>query len=201
MAGDPFVRPERPVRGCLSKKGILQAKALRKRLAGEKIDIVFSSSYGRAIQTAEIATAGRRIPIKIFEFLREWTPDRSLKNLPSTKYEEIERMNADRYAEQTWKTELGEGTFDMYARICPPFLKELEDLGVKAACGGFVPEKKARDISIAVFAHGGSLNTLISFILESRPFPVGRFSFRHTGVATMEFTEKKGVFHPSLVIE
>ncbi|HOK04396.1 MAG TPA: histidine phosphatase family protein [Victivallales bacterium] len=200
MAGDPFVKPLPPVKKCLSKKGIRQAKKLGKKLSTENIDIAFSSPYGRALQTAEIALT-KKIPIKILDFLHEWMPDTKLSNLPSTKYEKIQKMNSELYAEQTWKTELGEGTFDMYARICPPFLKELEKLGIKAACGGYLLTKRAEKLNIAVFAHGGTLNILLSFILELRPFPVGRFSFLHTGIAKIKFSEKKNIFYPSLEIE
>lgn len=199
MAGDPFIKPRIPVRGCLSPKGIKQANNLKKRLKSEKIDLAFSSPYGRALQTAQIAL-GKKFPIEILDFLHEWLPNPSLKDLPSTKFEEIERMNSERYAEQTWKTELGEGTFDMYARICPPFLKKLETIGIKAGCGGFILDEKAKNLSIAIFAHGGTLNILLSFLLELRPFPINRFSFTHTAVAKLSFIEMKGIFYPTLQI-
>ena len=201
MAGDPFITPEQPVTGSLSEvKGIPQAKQLAEAVKKIKIDKAFSSPFGRALQTAEIALKDRNIPINILPYMYEWMPNRSLDKIPSTEFEEIHKKWGNAYPEETWKTDLGEGTFDMYARICPPFLTTLATLGVHARHGGYVLDKPAEDLSIAVFAHGGSLNTLLSFLLDIRPFPVGKFSFTLTGVAEINFTERKGVYYPELVI-
>ncbi|HCE44696.1 MAG TPA: hypothetical protein DET40_14235 [Lentisphaeria bacterium] len=198
IAGDPFICPERPVKGSLSEKGVKQAKLLAKTLKGEKFDLAISSSYGRALQTAEIVLNGRKTPIRICDFMKEWMPDRHLEKLPKTEFEAIQKLASGFHAEETWKTDLGEGCFDMYARICPAFLKELDKIGIHARLGGYVVDKKAKDLSIAVFAHGGSLNVLLSFILELRPFPIGRFAFEQTGYATVKFQECKGISYPTL---
>ncbi len=199
MAGDPFVRPSRPVSGSLSERGVTQAKRLRNTLAEARIDHVFTSSYGRAIQTAEIALAGRDIPFDILECLIEWQPNPKLKAV-STEHEKILRMNEERYAEETWKTELGEGTFDLYARVCPGFLKAIERLGLHPRMGGLIPDPGKEDLCLAVFAHGGSLGVLLSFLLELRPFPISRFSFQLTGMARVDFSERQGIFYPQLVV-
>lgn len=198
MAGDPFVCPKRPVMGCLSKKGIEQARRLAKALEKEKFDIAISSSYGRALQTAEIVLKERKTPIRICDFMREWTPDRRLEKLPKTEFEAIQKRTSKCFAEETWKTDLGEGCFDMYARICPMFLKELDTLGIHARMGGYVVDKKAADLSIAVFAHGGSLGILLSFLLEMRPFPISRLAFEQAGYATVNFLECSGISYPTL---
>jgi broad specificity phosphatase PhoE len=201
MKGDPFVTPESPVTGSLSEdEGIPQAEALAKALKGRKVDKAFSSPFGRALQTAEVALKGRDIPITILPYMYEWMPDRSLEEIPSTEFEQIHDRWNDAYPEETWKTDLGEGCFDMYARICPAFLKTLDSIGVHSRYGGYVIDESAKDLSIAVFAHGGSLNILLSFLLEIRPFPAGRFSFHLTGVAELNYTERKGVYYPELVI-
>ncbi|SDC27326.1 Broad specificity phosphatase PhoE [Paenibacillus sp. UNCCL117] len=200
LAGDPFICPERPVKGCLSEMGIRQAEATGEALKDEKYDFAFSSPYGRALQTAEVVLAGRNMDIKILPFIYEWMPNRDLENLPQTAFEEIQRQSQDAYAEETWKTELGEGYYDMCARIIPPFLKELMKLGIHSRMGGFVPENHAKDLSIVVFAHGGSLGVLLNFLLGVRPFPVGSFSFEHTGVAVIDFVERKSIFYPILKI-
>ncbi|WP_438449249.1 histidine phosphatase family protein [Gorillibacterium sp. sgz5001074] len=201
MAGDPFVCPERPVRGCLSEAyGVLQAKATAEALKHKIYTHAFSSPYGRALQTAEIVLAGRDTDLRVLPFLYEWMPNRELEKLPSTVHEEMERQAGDAYAEETWKTELGEGYYDMCARIIPPFLKELGGLGVHGRMGGFVLEERARELSLAVFAHGGTLGVLLGFLLGVRPFPVSSFSFELTGVAELDFTERKGIAYPRLII-
>ncbi len=198
IAGDPFVCPQRPVKGSLSPKGIKQAKAAGKALKDVKFDMAFSSPYGRALQTAEIVLAGRNTPIKVLPFMVEWLPDRSLEKLPKTEFESIQKRTSSFYAEETWKTDLGEGCFDMYARICPPFLKALDRIGVHPRMGGYVIDAKSKNLSVAVFAHGGSLNILLSFLLELRPFPIGHFAFEHAGAATVRFQECKGISYPIL---
>lgn len=201
MAGDPFVCPERPVTGCLSEEvGIRQAEATGEALKNEIYDYAFSSPYGRALQTAEIVLAGRSLDIGIMPYLYEWMPNRELEKVPSTVFEEMQRQAGDAYAEETWKTELGEGYFDMCARIVPPFLKDMSKIGIHSRMGGFVPEAGAEKLSVAIFAHGGSLGVLMNFLLGVRPFPVASFSFEHTGVAVIDFVDRKGIYYPRLIV-
>jgi broad specificity phosphatase PhoE len=200
MTGDPFVTPSPPVDGCLSDRGVRQAETLAECLRASHIDHVLCSSYGRAIQTAEIALAGRDIPLEICHFLREWEPNRDLADLPDTDFEAIQKQHAELFAEETWHTEMGEGCYDMYARIIPPFLAKLADLGIRPGQGGFVPEKRVRHLVVAVFAHGGSLNILLSHLLGVQPFPIAAFNFALTGMATVEFVERQGIHYPCLRI-
>ncbi len=201
MAGDPFLCPERPVSGCLSEDcGVIQAEETAAALKDETYDYAFSSPYGRALQTAEIVLAGRDMDIRILPYMHEWLPNRELEKIPSTAFEAIQRDAGNTYAEETWKTEMGEGYFDMCARIIPSFLKELSTIGWHSRMGGFVPEPQARSLSAVVFAHGGSLGVLLGFLLGVRPFPVGSFAFEHTGIAVIDFAERHGIYYPQLVL-
>jgi len=201
IAGDAFVCPARPVSGCLSApRGLGQAHTAAERFKGVQFDIALASPYGRALQTCEAVLDGRDIPVKILPCLREWLPNPVLETLPSTQFEEIQRACSNLYAEETWKTELGEGCYDLYARVVPPFLEALAKLGIHARLGGYVLEAQAQELSIAVFAHGGSLNILLAHFLELRPFPVARFQFELAAAATLRFEERHGVFYPQLLI-
>ena len=200
-AGDPFATPGRQAHGFLSESpGIEQAVKLRKYFEKEKIDVILCSNLGRAIQTAEIAVEKGCRNFVICDFLKEWMPNPELKTAPSTRFEEIMRQQRENFAEDTWKTELGEGAFDLMARICPPLLLELKKIGIHARYGGFVPSDEGRNLSVAIFAHGGSLNVILSFLLNLQPFPVSRFAFSLTGVAEIEFSEMNGVYYPRLNI-
>jgi len=202
MDGEPFICPQSPVSGCLTEEiGVLQAKETANALKGMKFDYAFSSPYGRALQTAEIVLEGRNMDINILLFMHEWLPNLEVDYAESTVAEEIYKRHKDDYAEETWKTELGEGHFEMCSRIIPPFLKELDKLGIHNRMGGFVPEEFAKDISIVVFAHGGSLGILINFLLGVRSFAVSSFTFEHTGVALLEFSERHGIYYPQLVVQ
>ncbi len=198
--GDPFGEPGRNAKGFISAKGLNQAARLAEAIKGRKIDVVLCSPIGRAVETAERALVGKKTKFIICDFLKEWMPSPEFRESQGTRFEEILKQNADRYAEETWKTELGEGTFDLYARICPPFMKQIASMGIRPMHGGFVPTEKAKKLNIAVFAHGGSLSTLLSFILDIRPFPIGKFAFELTGLAEIGFNEKRGVYYPFLTI-
>lgn len=200
MAGDPYVRPARPVMGCLSPEGVAQAASLGRALRGERLDAAFSSPYGRAMQTAETALAGRDVSLTVVPGLEEWTPSPAFRDATSTVFEAMQERDRERYAEETWKTEQGEGTFDVYARVIPPLLGALAGFGWHHRMGGWVADPGTEDASVAVFAHGGSLNVMLAFLLGVAPFPVGRFSFELTGVATLSFALRRGLFYPSLVL-
>lgn len=203
MAGDPYVRfsdGAKRVEGCLSATGEAQARALCEGLRGVRVDVALSSSYGRALQTAQMALAGRdpAVPIRVVPGLHEWTPSDAFRNATSTEAEAMNARDRLRYAEDTWKTELGEGTFDMAARIVPALLLGLEGVGWHMRHGGWVPDAGTEGKTVAVFAHGGSLGVMMSFVMGLPMFPVGRFSFEKTGVAQISFTERRGVYYPAL---
>lgn len=200
MAGDPFATPPSPVNGCLSKEGIAQAEALSASLADMPIDIALTSPYGRAVETAERALSGRGINIVRVPGLEEWMPSDAFRNAVSTEAEAMLARDRERFAEETWKTELGEGVYDILARTVPALLGALAREGWHHRSGGWQPDAGAESKTVAVFAHGGSLNALLSFLLGVRPFPVGSFSFKHCGVAAVEFTERRGIYHPCLVL-
>ncbi len=200
IAGDPYILPERPVKGCLSELGLQQANTAAEALASETIDVALSSPYGRALQTAEIVMSRQKGEINIVHNLHEWLPAAKMRGLTSTEYAAMEVRDRERYAEETWKTEAGEGAYDMYARIIPSLLDALAQQGWHHRMGAWMPDEGTEDKCIAIFAHGGTHNIVLSFLLGLTPFPVGRFSFDLTGVADIRFTERRNLFYPNLKI-
>lgn len=198
MAGDPFCEPPSPVAGCLNPDGVAQATALGRALASTPVDAAFASPYGRAVETAERALAGRGLEVVRVPGLQEWTPSPGFRDATPTEASAMAARDADRFAEETWKTELGEGTFDVYARVVPALIGALASVGWHPRNGGWVPDPGSEKKTVAVFAHGGSLNAMLSFLLGVRPFPVGCFSFGYCGVATVAFSPRRGVWHPAL---
>lgn len=199
-AGNPFEEPEYPAHGYLSGDGEKQAEALGRALAAEDIHIVWTSKLGRALRTAAIALDHRQVPVRHFGFLNEWMPNPDSRRVGATEWE---KMNADAgslEAEQTWKTPLGEGTLEFLSRVGPPFLHELANLGVHAKHGGFAIEECAADLNLAVVAHGGTLSSLLGFLLKIPPFPVGGFSFELTAVACIRFKKQGSIHYPQLTI-
>ena len=201
MAGDPYATPPSPVTGCLANEGIAQSEALAAALAEIPIDIALTSPYGRAVETAERALAGRGIPLVRVPGLEEWMPSDSFRNAVSTEAQAMLARDRDRFAEETWKTELGEGAYDLLARVVHALLGALAREGWHNRAGGWVPDTGSESKTIAIFAHGGSLNAALSFLLGVRPFPIGSFSFQYCGVATVAFTERRGVYYPCLLMQ
>jgi broad specificity phosphatase PhoE len=196
-SGDTFSCPESPVHGFLSADGVFQAETLRSAMSQFAITHAFTSPYGRAVQTAEIVLRERKVKLQRLDFLREWLPD---SDLDKKKFEKILQRNYKLPAEKLWKTELGEGRFEMCERVCPPFLAELDKLGIHPGNGGFVLEEEAEQYSIAVFAHGGTLALLLEFLLEMRVFPLHRFVFQLASPAIIQLHGHNGVHYPQLII-
>jgi broad specificity phosphatase PhoE len=128
----------------------------------------------------------------------EWNPNPKLEELPEPErviiIDEAEALHLD----EMWKTELGEGTYEMLNRVGPPFLKELSSIGIHRRHGGYVIEEGTEDTSIVVFAHGGSLSTLLTFLMGFPPRPMGYLSFELTGVLCLTFMERQGVYYPRM---
>ena len=198
MAGDPFSRPASPITGALSPEGIKQAEDLRNRLSNIHLDVALTSPYGRAVLTAEIALYKRNIPLKRVPGSEELTPSAAFRDATSTEFEKMQERDNLLYAEETWKTELGEGTFDVYARVVPALLAALAAEGWHNRMGGWVPDEGTENKTIALFAHGGSLGIMLSFLIGVRPFPISPFSFGHTGVANLIYYPRRGNYYPAM---
>lgn len=199
IQGDPWCRPQRPVSGCLSKRGMAQAEATGRALAGHRWHRVYTSPLGRAIQTAEIV-CGRDAPIELLPCLEEWQPNPALAAAPSTVWEEMQRRDADCPLELLWQTDAGEGTYAFFARVIPGILAALDACGCHPRHGGFVIEPGLANAEVAIVAHGGSLGILLSHLLGLRPSPSCVFGFHLAGIATIEFLHRAGVWHPQLAL-
>jgi broad specificity phosphatase PhoE len=201
MKGDPFIEPAPGVSGSLSELGIQQAEETAEILKDWNFTHAFSSSFGRALQTAEAVMKPHDLNIRILPFMHEWMPDRSLENIPSTKAEDIQKQVSELYQDDTWKTPLGEGTLEIAQRIGPPFLEVLREFGITQRHGGYFIPEEVEDMHWVVFAHGGSHGTLSKFLLGLPINNFGLVSFQHTGVMTIAFTpSKERIYYPCILI-
>jgi len=197
MHGDPWCRPSRPVTGCLSERGVAQARATAQALSSRRWHQVFASPLGRALQTAEIV-CGAEAPITILDCLEEWKPNPQLAKAPSTVWEEMMRRDAERPIDMLWQTDAGEGTYAFFARVVPGVLQALDDLGCHPRSGGFVVEPALAEAHVAIVAHGGSLGVLLTHLLGMRPCPGSAFGFQLAGIAELTLVPRAGVCHPQL---
>jgi alpha-ribazole phosphatase len=139
----------------LSKYGIEQAARVSDRLAGEKIDVIYSSDLSRARETAEII-ASRQGMVEICQ----------LPLLREMNFGEAEGMIFDEIKQrypwiavdfQAWRTRSpevrvpnGESIAQLAARVAP-FAEKIK-------------EHKLEE-TVLVVAHGGSLQVLICLLL------------------------------------
>lgn len=200
MCGDPHQFYEPPVTGCLSDLGVRQAEALAEGLSDTKFDYIYSSPLGRALQTAQPLAQRQGVQIKPLAWLREWMPAEQLAD-DSTRFETMMKSLTSLRLEETYKTVAGEGTFEMAHRIIPPFIELMRSHGLRAGHGGYILDNPEDATRIALFAHGGSLGTLLSFILGLPPRPLAPLAFRETGVAVITFVPMVDVWYPQLRIE
>ena len=68
-----FIRHGHPdyKKDCLTELGHKHAQAMVKRLSDEKIDRIYSSSCGRAVETAQHLADARGMNVTLCDFMRE----------------------------------------------------------------------------------------------------------------------------------
>jgi len=138
----------------LSKCGTRQAEDLREFLAGEPLAAVISSSARRAVQTAEIITAGRPgLPVELKDELRE----RSMGEWEGLTFSEA--YERDPRQMKKWLEDPIE---------CPPPGGEsLRDVAVRTLV---LVKRLVRDCSgqtIALISHGGVMRVMLAQMLEA----------------------------------
>jgi broad specificity phosphatase PhoE len=196
MDGDPHRHYEPPVDGCLSELGCRQAAALAEALAPTRFSAIYASPLGRAIQTAQPLATQRELTIGLLPWIVEWKPATVLGECDETQYETMMARAAEIRPEQAWKTPAGEGTLEMAHRIIPPFLKLMAQHGMHAGHGGYLLDNPEDQQRIAIVAHGGSLGTLIGFVLGLPIRPYGSIALAPTGLAVISFVKRVDVWYP-----
>ena len=200
IAGDPHRHFVPPVQGCLSEKGQAQAASLGRALAGVKVDAIYASPLGRAIQTAHSFADPAGVKIDILPWLIEWRPAHILNGGDDANYEKMMKSASELRPEECWKTEAGEGTYEMAHRIVPGWIQVLKRHGVRAGHGGYLLDNEQDAQRIALVAHGGSLGVLVAFILGIPLRPFAPIQFAETGVAVIDFVKQLDVWYPALKI-
>ena len=194
-----FVRHGHPDyrKDCLTELGHPQAEAAAERLKDEKVDKIFSSSCGRAYETAQHIAARHNLSITQLDFMREirWgvpnTDDYvhpwSLVDTWVRDYKDI--MNRE------WKEHVdfkGHEVVESYNTVSAEFDKWLENFGYKRD-GQYYRVTRENDETIMLVSHGGSSSVAISHIFNI-PFS---FFWRaicpnFTAITVVDFDGKEG---------
>jgi len=135
----------------LNEKGYRQVERIGERLAGEKIDAVFSSDLKRALSTADAAIYGRKFEIRKSTDLREM----NYGNAEGMTYGELKEaypeIAASLFNFQTDISFPGGETFTEFASRAEAFLKSLKDY--------------SEDQTILVVTHGGIIKSMVCSLL------------------------------------
>ena len=171
-----FVRHGHPnyKNDCLTELGHLHAEAAAERLKNEKIDKIFSSSCGRAYETAEHIAARHGLDVVKLDFMRElkwgvkntedflhpW--DRSREWVAKSKAVMDLRWDTDE--EYTGRTVTG-----CYYKVAEGIDQWLKTQGLERE-GGYYRITEKNDNVILLTSHAGSSSAALAHIFNM-PFP------------------------------
>ena len=135
----------------LSAAGIRQAERLRRRLAAEKIDAIYSSGLSRASVTAETIASGHRLEVITCAELREINFGK-FEGLTFTEVSQLYPEVAKLWAERNPSLEFPEGeSLDEFSKRVGKFMSRLE--------------KHSAGETILIVAHSGTLRVLMCQLL------------------------------------
>ena len=183
--GDPDYKND-----CLTPLGHLQAEALAQRLKDENIELISSSTNGRAYETAEHTAKLLGLGIKAYDFIREikwgsrdgepllenghpWKTARLMtgegESLLRPDY--AERPPFDRNIVTDFAKKVAEGVDEW-----------LESLGYKRD-GEFYRVIRPDSRNIVMFCHGGSSSAVLSHVFNlPLPFVFATITTGHAGI-------------------
>ncbi|HLY65158.1 MAG TPA: histidine phosphatase family protein [Chloroflexota bacterium] len=158
----------------LSELGREQARRLGDRLAGERIDVAYTSDLCRAYETATLALAGRPVPLHLDERLREVAFGR----WEGLTFAEIKKRFPDDVAARdhdrvNYAMPGGESLIQLADRL-RGFLEDV------------LPRHGGQ--TILVIAHGGTMNAAISTLLDMPLSSWWRLRNHNANVSMIHFT-------------
>ena len=191
-----YVRHGEPdyVNDCLTETGRAQAAMTAKRLSKEKIDAIFSSPMGRAVETATYTAKEQGLEVNKLDFMHEivWgdrgsSNDYHSENLPydghpwTLAYSLISE-NPEYARGDAWKQHhffKDNKCMDYMDKIADGIDELLRQYGIERKNGLYYCKEK-NDSTIALFAHGGSgaimythiLNLPFTYVLTSMTYGV-----------------------------
>ncbi len=185
---------------CLTELGKMQAVAASERLCKEGIELIFSSSCGRAIETASYTAKKLGLDVTLCDFVREinWSSKDGtpvLQNGSPWLYAE-EYIKANKCLVDTdWRKN------ELYSKTNTPSsldnLSEgldlwLESLGYKRE-GNYYRVIKPEFKTVAMFAHAGAFSCVVSHLFNlPLPFVLLCIPCVQTGVVEIMLDGKEG---------
>ena len=186
---------------CLTEVGHLHAEAAAERLADEPFTRIFSSTCGRAVETAEHIAAKHDLPVESFDFMREitWGPIEGDELPHRNGYPWVVASAMVREGAPLMDPQWAEGAYFannsvkyLVQNIAVEFDKLLESMGYVRE-GEFYRIIKDNPDTVAMVSHGGSSAAVLAHLFNL-PFPFCCNTLRcdFTGITVVTFTGEEG---------
>lgn len=207
-----FVRHGHPdyKNDCLTELGHKHAEAAANRLKDSGIESIFSSSKGRALQTAEHTAKHLGLEVISCNFMREicWhsiDDEPILANGNPWNVADIHASEGKSLLDGDWRTN------DPYCRSKMVECVEIVTLGLDAWLEelGYTREGEYYRVTgedtektIAMFSHGGASSAALSHMFNI-PFPqfCGAFYMDFTSITVVQLSNKKGeLIYPKMLL-
>ena len=205
-----FVRHGHPdyENDCLTDKGIKQAMLAAERLKDCGIDTVYSSTRGRAMQTAKFTADKLGLEVIGCDFMREiaWGAINGEDGLPDKTPWDISQVlakNGISIRDEDWaeKVPFNKTRLVRSVKVVADGLDLwLESLGYKREGDYYRVVGENTNRSVAMFGHGGSFGATLSHLFNV-PFPQAcvLFGIDFTSVIVVELSDEVGALvYPKL---
>jgi alpha-ribazole phosphatase len=159
----------------LSPDGTLQANALARRLAAERVSKFYASTSSRAVETAQIVAQPHGMSVETFADLREI----HFGDLEGLTYDEIERGWPDIF--QSWMTRPTETQFpngESFIQMRKRALSALDSL-----------LKSHKNEAIVVVAHAGVIRAVLANALSIPDREIFRLGQKHGALNRVHYSD------------
>lgn len=182
---------------CLTELGHLQAEAVAERLKDEKIDKIFSSSCGRAVETAQHIAARHNLEVHQLDFMREihWSgPDADDFVHPWSLADEWVKNGKD-IMDPDWQNDpdfKGHRVVESYNTLANCFDEWLKELGFCRE-GNYYRATRENNDTVMMVSHGGASSVALSHIFNiSFPFVCKSIGINLTSITEVSFSSQEG---------
>lgn len=184
---------------CLTKLGHQHAEAAAQRLEDEPFTKIYSSTCGRAVETAQHIAARHNLPVESFDFMREikWGSINGdpLPHKGGYPWEVAKAMvaNGETLVDPNWAEE---GQFAnnsvkyLVQNIAVEFDKLLETLGYVRE-GEFYRITRDNPDTVAMVSHGGSSAAVLAHLFNLPfPFCCAAMGLDYTGITVVTLADE-----------
>lgn len=196
-----FVRHGHPdyARDCLTELGHVQAAAAARRLAGEGVERIFSSTCGRALETAQHLAELLALPVERCDCMRELHWGGVTGPLPDDghPWTTVDRMVAA--GEPLLDAGWAQGARFGDNRVVQSACHAADGMDALLATLGYVREglyyrvQPHRERTVAVFSHGGASAAMLSRLFNlPLPFVLGAMGPDYTAVTIAALPDAVG---------